>query len=86
VIHGDVNPVLLDRALFKFLDERLEIHARALRGGGATEDTVARGVERYRGQLLEQCLKMVIRNGPEWFGGGEWRVVLEALPSSGVSH
>ena len=67
-LRGDprhVNPVLLERALFKFLDERLDIHARDLRAGGANEDTVAGGVERYRGQLLEQFVKMVIRNGPE---------------------
>jgi hypothetical protein len=67
-LRGDprhVNPVLLERALFKFLDERLDIHARDLRAGGANEDTVAGGVARYRGQLLEQFVKMVIRNGPE---------------------
>jgi hypothetical protein len=84
--YRNVNPVLLDCALFKFLDERLEIHARDLRAGGATEDSVSRGVERYHGQLLEQLLKMVIRNGPEWFGGPEWGAMLDALPRSGVSH
>jgi hypothetical protein len=84
--HRNVNPVLLDRALFKFLDERLEIHAQDLRAGGANEDTINQGVEHYRGQLLEQLLKLVIRNGPEWFGGREWRAMLDALPRSGVSH
>ena len=53
---------------------------------GANEDTISWGVERYRLQLLEQLLKMVIRNGPEWFGGREWRAMLDAVPSSGVSH
>jgi hypothetical protein len=86
MIYRIVDPVLLDRALFKFLDEQLEIHARDLRAGGATEDAVSRGVARYRGQLLEQLLKLVIKNGPEWFGGGEWQAVLAALPSTGVSH
>jgi hypothetical protein len=47
---------------------------------------VSRGVARYRGQLLEQLLKLVIKNGPEWFGGGEWHALLAALPSPGVSH
>jgi hypothetical protein len=81
-----VNPVLLDRALFKFLDERLEIHARDLRADGAPEDSASGAVERYRGQLLEQLLRLVIKNGPEWFGGGERCEAVEALPSSGVSH
>ena len=62
MIGRNVNPVLLDRALFKFIDERLEMHAGDLRAGGATEDTISRGVERYRAQLLEQCLKLVIRH------------------------
>ena len=86
MIARTVNPVLLDRALSRFVDERLEIHAQDLRAGGANEDTISRGVEHYRGQLLEQLLKMVIRNGPEWFGGREWRAMLDALPSSAVSH
>ena len=81
-----VNPVLLDRALSKFVAERLEIHARDLRAVGATDDTIDRGVERYRGQLLSQLLAMVIRNGPDWFGGDDWRAMLEALPDLGVSH
>jgi hypothetical protein len=84
MIFRNVSPVLLDRALFKFVDEQLETHAHDLRAGGATEDSVGRGVERYRGQLLEQLLKLVIRHAPEWFGGGEWDAL--ALPSPGVSH
>jgi hypothetical protein len=86
MIGRNVNPVLLDRALSKFVDERLEIHAHDLRVGGANEDTINRGVEHYRVQLLEQLLKMVIKNGPDWFGGDDWGAVLEALPKSGVSH
>ena len=80
-----VNPVLLDRALFKFLDERLEIHARDLRAAG-DGGLRKRRRRRYCGQLLEQFLKLVIQNGPEWFGGGERCEPVEALPSSGVSH
>ena len=49
--------MLLEGALFTFLEERLNIHARDLRAGGANEDTVAGGVERYRGQLLEQFVE-----------------------------
>ena len=60
-----VNPVLLDRALFTFLDERLETHARDLRAEGATKDTIDRGVECYRSQLLAQLLKIVIKNRPD---------------------
>ena len=48
--------------------------------------TPSGAVERYRGQLLEQLLRLVIKNGPEWFGGGERCEAVEALPSSGVSH
>ena len=86
MIGRNVNPVLLDRALFKFLDERVEIHARDLRADGATDGTIERAVERYRAQLLGQLLKMVIKNGPDWFGGDDWRTALEALPDFGVSH
>ncbi len=86
MISRNVNPVLLDRVLFTFLDERLETHARDLRAEGATEGTIERAVECYRSQLLSQLLKIVIKNGPDWFGGDDWRAVLEALPSAGVSH
>ena len=48
--------------------------------------TIERAVECYRSQLLAQLLKIVITNGPGWFGGDDWRAVLEALPDLGVSH
>jgi hypothetical protein len=80
-----VNPTLLSSVLFRFIDEQLEEHAAALRAHGCAEDTVARGVERYRGQLAEQALRLVIQNGPDWFGCDE-SPGLETLPTSGVAH
>ena len=55
-----VNPVLLDRALFKFLDERLEIHARDLRADGAPEDS-----KRRRGALSRTTARAVAQIGDQ---------------------
>jgi hypothetical protein len=81
-----VNPVLLTNTLFRCLGEMLEAHARNMRAEGLNEDAVRWGVDRYRGQLLEQMLRLVITNGPEWFGGDDWVAALEAFPTSGLSH
>jgi hypothetical protein len=81
-----VDPRLLTTAIFGCVDEMLETHARNVRADGRDEESVRRAVERYRGQLLEQFLRAVITNGPDWFGGDDWGAAPEALPASGVSH
>jgi hypothetical protein len=81
---GRVNPTLLSSALFRFIDEQLEEHAAALRVNGCTDAAIAGGVERYRGQLAEQALRLVIQNGPDWWPALD--PALEGMPTSGVAH
>src|SRR4051794_36326814 len=59
--------------------------AKAFIGDGFDEDAVRQSLDRYRGQLLEQMLKLVIANAPGWFACDE-DAPFEAFPTSAVTH
>jgi hypothetical protein len=81
-----VDPQLLTAAIFRCVDEMLETHTQNVRADGCDEESVRRAVQRYRGQLLEQFLRIVIKNGHDWFRRGDLGAALEAFPTSGVRH